>query len=149
MPFSKKQFAALPLRLGKKDRIEVLLVTSRGTGRWLPPKGSQIRGKPYHRCAEIEAYEEAGVQGIVLKKPLGKYELGGGTQGTRKSNTRVILYPLLVHTELKRWKECHERKRHWFQLKQAANAVYEPELQTILLSLRYDPKIPKLMCYSS
>ena len=33
------QYAALPYRLSGKSRTEVMLVTSRNTGRWIIPKG--------------------------------------------------------------------------------------------------------------
>ncbi len=120
------------------------MVTSRGSGRWLPPKGSEMNGKSRRKSAEIEAREEAGVCGNVADRPIGRYAFAGKARGG-KVGGRIILYPMLVRSVLKRWKECHERKRRWFTLKQAARVVREPELQHILLSLKSEPAIKRLL----
>lgn len=145
MPRTKPQVAALPVRLNKRNRLEVLLVTSRGSGRWLPPKGSEMSGKSRRESAEIEAREEAGVCGNVASRPIGKYVFAGKTRGNGKVGCRIILYPMLVRSVLKRWKERDERKRRWFTLKQAARVVREPELQDIILSLQSEPMIKRLL----
>lgn len=132
------------MRYGKSKEVEVLLVTSRGSGRWLPPKGCEMRGVPCHRCAELEALEEAGVRGVVRKTPLGTYALGARSSDS-KSNPLVVLYPMAVQAVLKKWKERHERKRQWFSLSGAAYAVHEPDLQAIILSLDTNRKIAKML----
>jgi len=58
----RTQFAALPFRV-KEDKVQVLLITSRGTGRWIVPKGWPMEGKTPAESALQEAWEEAGVQG--------------------------------------------------------------------------------------
>jgi 8-oxo-dGTP pyrophosphatase MutT (NUDIX family) len=143
MPNRKRQVAALPVRLGKQSRIEVMLVTSRNSGRWLPPKGNEISGKSRPRCAEIEALEEAGVSGAITRTPLGRYLLGISTRRRRRVQIDVILYPLIMTEVHKCWKEQPERKRRWFSLKKAAQSVFEPELQAILLALRSNEKLEK------
>ncbi|HLL59899.1 MAG TPA: NUDIX domain-containing protein, partial [Allosphingosinicella sp.] len=55
------QVAALPYRRGADGSVEVLLVTTRGTGRWMVPKGWPMRGKSHAEAAAQEAFEEAGV----------------------------------------------------------------------------------------
>ncbi|MEO9781496.1 NUDIX domain-containing protein [Sedimentitalea sp.] len=135
----KSQVAALPVRLNKRNRVEVLLVTSRGSGRWLPPKGSEMDGKSRRKAAEIEAREEAGVCGCMADRPIGRYAFAG------KAAYRVILYPMFVETVLKRWKEGGERKRRWFTLKKAARVVHERELQRIILSLQSEPTVRRLL----
>lgn len=42
---------------------QVLLITSRDTGRWVLPKGWPMRGRSMAQAALIEAWEEAGVEG--------------------------------------------------------------------------------------
>jgi 8-oxo-dGTP pyrophosphatase MutT (NUDIX family) len=54
--------------------IEVLLVTSRGTGRWVIPKGNSGKGEAAHAAAAREAEEEAGVIGAICPAALGRYE---------------------------------------------------------------------------
>ena len=50
-----------------------MLVTSRGTGRWIIPKGWPMKRKAPHAAAAREALEEAGVVGEVQSSPLGSY----------------------------------------------------------------------------
>jgi 8-oxo-dGTP pyrophosphatase MutT (NUDIX family) len=57
------QYAALPYRARGKSELEVMLVTSRGSRRWIIPKGWPKRGIPAHDTAAKEAFEEAGVIG--------------------------------------------------------------------------------------
>ena len=66
------QYGALPYRVGKHG-VEVMLITSRETRRWVIPKGWPMSGKKPSRVAEIEAFQEAGVKGVVSKKPAGVY----------------------------------------------------------------------------
>ena len=67
------QVAALPVRRKGDGDIEVLLITSRKTNRWIIPKGWPMKGKKRHEAAAQEALEEAGISGHVHKKPLGSY----------------------------------------------------------------------------
>ena len=63
-----RQIAVLPYRFGGADKdgpTEILLVTSRGTGRWVVPKGNPLTGLDRHTSAAVEAEEEAGVIGAV------------------------------------------------------------------------------------
>ena len=56
-----------------KSKLEIMLVTSRGTRRWIIPKGWPKRGMPPYDTAAKEAFEEAGVLGKVNKRPIGSY----------------------------------------------------------------------------
>src|ERR1700694_452953 len=67
------QYAALPYRAKGKSELEIMLVTSRGSRRWIIPKGWPKRGIPPHDTAATEAFEEAGVVGKVSKRPIGSY----------------------------------------------------------------------------
>jgi 8-oxo-dGTP pyrophosphatase MutT (NUDIX family) len=67
----KLQFAVLPWRRAAK--LEIMLVSSRETGRWVLPKGWPIKGIKPHETAAQEALEEAGILGKVAKTPLGDY----------------------------------------------------------------------------
>ena len=72
-----RQIAVLPYRFGGPDKdgpTEILLVTSRGTGRWVIPKGNPLNGFDRHTSAAIEAEEEAGVIGAVCPTSIGSYE---------------------------------------------------------------------------
>jgi 8-oxo-dGTP pyrophosphatase MutT (NUDIX family) len=61
----RTQFAALCYRVVKK-KVKVLVISSRGTGRWIVPKGWPMDGKTPADAALQEAWEEAGVIGKVV-----------------------------------------------------------------------------------
>ena len=127
------QIAALPMR--KVDgRIEVCLVTTRETGRWTVPKGWPMKGVPDHRAAAIEAEQEAGVVGKPVKKPLGTFDYWK-RRLDRFDLVRVTVYRLKARKLLSTWKEIGERQVRWMSLDDAATAVDEPGLKTILYAL--------------
>ena len=66
----RTQFAALCWR-STRGRTEVLLVTSRETGRWVIPKGWPIAGLSPAEAAAREAWEEAGAKGKMAEQALG------------------------------------------------------------------------------
>ena len=76
------QFGALPYRFDRHADLEVLLITSRETGRWIIPKGGPIKGFKPGQTAALEAYEEAGVRGRVSARPLGR-AVAGTHKGAR------------------------------------------------------------------
>ena len=65
----RTQFAALCYRI-KSNKVQVLLVTTRRTGRWILPKGWPIDGLTPQKSAAREAWEEAGVIGRPDAQPL-------------------------------------------------------------------------------
>ena len=95
------QVAALPFRI-KDGKVEVLLVTSRETKRWLIPKGWPMKGKKPHKAAAQEA-EEAGVKGEIKQKPLGYYDYWK-RRATHFDLCRVDVYPLEVSKQLRSWR---------------------------------------------
>ncbi|MET0744045.1 MAG: NUDIX hydrolase [Microvirga sp.] len=124
------QVAALPFRI-VDGAVEVLLVTSRETKRWLIPKGWPMKGRKPHKAAAREAEEEAGVKGRIEGKPLGHY-----TYWKRRivhfDLCRVDVYPLEVSKQLKSWKEKGQREARWFKVEEAADAVLEPALAWLI-----------------
>jgi len=57
-----RQIAVLPYRADSPAvdaTIRILLITSRGKGRWVVPKGKPVAGLPPHASAAREAEEEA------------------------------------------------------------------------------------------
>src|ERR671916_612595 len=67
---TRQQIGALPFTRDNAGRVQVMLVTSRETRRWVIPKGWPMQGKKPHRAAKLEAFEEAGLLGRVGKEPL-------------------------------------------------------------------------------
>ena len=68
----RTQFAALCYRV-KAGKPQFLLITSRGTGRWILPKGWPIADQSPGQTVQTEAWEEAGVTGVVDERPIGIY----------------------------------------------------------------------------
>jgi 8-oxo-dGTP pyrophosphatase MutT (NUDIX family) len=74
------------LRRSKNSALEVLLITSRDTGRWIVPKGWPSKGLKDHKMAAREAEEEAGAVGDITSDPAGSFVyLKRLTRGTCKS----------------------------------------------------------------
>ncbi len=94
-----QQAAVIPYRI-RKERVEVALVTtSRGKG-WVVPKGSVDDGERPREAAIREAEEEAGLLGVVPRKPLGRYL---HVKGNRPC--RVDVYLMRVTNVLENWLE--------------------------------------------
>ena len=130
-----QQVAALPVRLTKNGKIEVLLITSRETRRWVIPKGWPSKTLSDHRMAAREAEEEAGVVGKVGAKPIGLYNYVKRLPG-ESVDVEVSVYLLLVRRQMSRWPERKQRKREWFAIKEAARRVDEPELRNLIAGLK-------------
>jgi len=112
--------------------VHILLVTSRGTGRWVVPKGNFGPGIAPHAAAALEAEEEAGVRGSVCPTPLGTYRYRKLKGSGAALMADVELFPLAVIEELGEWKEKSQRERRWFTLADAAMAVDEPDLRDLI-----------------
>ncbi|MFY0634803.1 MAG: NUDIX hydrolase [Vannielia sp.] len=130
------QVAALCYRRAGADK-QVLLVTSRGTGRWIIPKGWPMRGKDSAGAALQEAWEEAGVRGRnVPKAAIGSYTYekmqDAGGWGVP---VETLVYPVKVEELAEDFPEASERRRKWVSPTEAASMVQEPELQEILRGL--------------
>lgn len=143
MPVLGEQIAALPMRWDDDGQVNVLMVTSRDTGRWVMPKGWEMDGKKPWAAAAIEAMEEAGAQGYVSREALGEYRYPKIMNDGRIIPCRVQVYPMVVERLKRNWKERHQRKRKWFTPKAAAKRVAEEDLAQLLMSLANKPhKLP-------
>jgi 8-oxo-dGTP pyrophosphatase MutT (NUDIX family) len=124
----RRQYGALPYRMAGDGHLEVMLVTSRETRRWVVPKGWPIKNLKPHSSAEREAFEEAGLLGRVGKRPVGSYHYGKRLRAGTTVTCEVELFPLEVRKQAKTWPEKDQREQRWFGLDEAAAAVAEPEL---------------------
>lgn len=111
-----------------------MLVTSRGTGRWVIPKGNPAVGLVPHSAAAQEAEEEAGVRGLVCPIPLGSYRYRKTRGNGASLMVDVDVFPLAVNVELDTWKEQTERERRWVTLPEAAEMVEEEDLRDLIRS---------------
>jgi len=138
-----RQYGAIALRVGARDQLQVLLLTSRGTGRWVIPKGWPMRNRTPAGTARREAFEEAGVKGeLWSKKPIGSFRYMKRDENFT-GEILVQVFVLGVEQQKKKWPEKDQRQVRWFSLRQAATLVKERELAKLLRNipkLLFDPK---------
>ena len=118
-----------------------MLVTSRGTGRWVIPKGWPKRGRAPHVTAAREAMEEGGILGTIYQTPLGTFRYEK-RHDAFSLPCEVTVFALDVAEQMSEWPERRERRTRWFEVCDAATAVQEPELAALMLNLA--AKIPNL-----
>ena len=134
VPTQHRQVAALVHRRGISGP-EILLITSRDTGRWVIPKGWRQKGRSRARSALREAFEEAGIRGTVRKKAVGTYVYEKRID--KKGVTRDCLVDVFLVTfskQEKKWPERGQRRSTWLKPRVAARKVAEPELKILLRS---------------
>ncbi|MEO9650590.1 MAG: NUDIX hydrolase [Roseobacter sp.] len=132
----RSQFAAVCYRL-KKDKIEVLLITSRTSKRWIVPKGWPVNGKTPAEAAAIEAWEEAGVRGTCDGRCIGIFSYSKDMDGNSVLPCLAMLFAIEVNELADEYPEADQRKRKWVSRKKASKMVDEPELARILRD--FDP----------
>lgn len=117
-----KQSGVVPVYKGK-----LVLVTARGSDRWIVPKGMIGWHLTALESAAKEAREEAGAKGVVHPEEIGTYtyqKMGG--------RYKVKLF-LMEVTKLKDdWEEKAFRKRKLFTPKQAIKKVVPAAVSKIL-----------------
>lgn len=130
MSGATSQVAAIPVRwVG--GRPEVLLITTRGTGRWTIPKGWPLAESLGAECAAREAFEEAGVRGHIEPYSIGSFEYW---KRTKKSRTflNVTAFALHVQEIAWDWPERSERKRAWFSPEVACRLAANDQLAALI-----------------
>jgi 8-oxo-dGTP pyrophosphatase MutT (NUDIX family) len=140
-----KQVAALCWRHSPKrnSQLEILLVTSLNSKRWILPKGGLEPELSPAENAAREAFEEAGVTGKVSPHPIGAYHYlkekkdGGGMP------CAVEVFALAVTKQLDDWPEKNARELAWVPVEQAAARLSEPGLRQILKDFRKQQAPPK------
>jgi 8-oxo-dGTP pyrophosphatase MutT (NUDIX family) len=118
------QAAAIPIR-----GAHVCLVTSRSGKRWVIPKGCMEPGKTAGEIALQEAWEEAGLVGVLHPEPVGSYlyDKAGVT-------CFVTVFLMQVTESAPGWPEQALRRRSWVGLNQALTRLEDPGLREIVRS---------------
>jgi len=127
------QYAALPWRRNNAA-VEVMLVTSRRSGRWIIPKGWPMKHKPPHAAAAREALEEAGVVGRIGKQPIGMFSYNKLLKRGQVV-CQVKVFSLEVIRQKKTWPDKGRRQVRWLSPSDAARTVEEPLLGAIIRGL--------------
>jgi 8-oxo-dGTP pyrophosphatase MutT (NUDIX family) len=117
-----RQAAVIPLRNG-----QLCLVTSRSGKRWVVPKGCIEAGKTAGEVALQEAWEEAGLVGLLQHEPIGSYvyEKDGLT-------CHVIVFLMTVTEAVENYPEAGMRQRVWVPIGQALARIEEAGLRELI-----------------
>jgi phosphohistidine phosphatase len=124
------QSGVIPYRT-ENHELQILMISVGSKGKWAFPKGVIEPGLSSKTSAAKEAFEEAGLKGIVTDAALGRYtkEKWGGI-------CTIEVFPMQV-TEIvdtEEWLESH-RLREWFSAKQALEQVKNSDLLKMLKNL--------------
>lgn len=120
-----KQAGVIPFRAGR-----ICLVTSRSGRRWVIPKGRIEAGQSAGEAALQEAWEEAGLIGVLHPEPAGSFVY----HKTGMAH-HVTLFPMSVTEIHDDWPELDFRTRQWMSLTRALGSLEEPGLCDIIRNL--------------
>jgi 8-oxo-dGTP pyrophosphatase MutT (NUDIX family) len=123
------QSGVIPYRM-KNGEVEVLLITSSSGKRWIIPKGWITPWLTAADSAAKEAWEEAGIKGLVTEPAIGFYK-------TRKWGypCQVEVFLMIVEAEFDDYPEAKRRGRQWMSLAKAMKQVREADLKLLLEQL--------------
>jgi len=125
------QYAALPWRVNG-DRLEILLITTLKTRRWIVPKGWPVETLSPQACAAHEALEEAGVSGTLSEKPIGVFRYFKRRKDGEVVPCRVDVFALEVREQRRSWAEKAARDFRWCPVEEALARVGEPGLRQVI-----------------
>lgn len=127
------QSGLIPFRI-TDNGIEILLISKTHSRKWGVPKGGVELELKLKENAAKEAYEEAGIEGVVGSR-LGIYYYTKGSTGKRQA---VFMYPMRVRKLLDSWPEKHRRERQWFTVEQCKSVLPRSVYKLVLaLSSKY------------
>jgi 8-oxo-dGTP pyrophosphatase MutT (NUDIX family) len=121
-PSYLRQAAAIPVRDDK-----VSLITSSNGKRWVIPKGLIEPGQTAGQTALNEAWEEAGLVGVLSREPIGSYiysKLG--------RIYHVIVFVMRVTEAADEWPEKGLRQRTWVAAERALDHIEDPGLRALI-----------------
>lgn len=106
---------------------QICVVSSRSGKRWVVPKGCLEPDKTAAEVALQEAWEEAGIVGVLQPDPIGTYfyEKAGFT-------CHVTVFLMSVTDSAEDWPECHFRDRCWLTAPQALLRIDDPGLRELI-----------------
>jgi len=132
-PAVRIQYGALPYRLTEATALEILLVTTRQSKRWIIPKGWPIKGLKPPKSAAREAFEEAGVRGRVGAKAIGVFAYNKLLDDAGIVTVcEVKVFPLLVTSQSQTWPEVEQRTVQWVEPGRAVALVNEAKLKELV-----------------
>jgi 8-oxo-dGTP pyrophosphatase MutT (NUDIX family) len=117
-----RQAAAIPLREGA-----VCLITSSNGKRWVIPKGLIDPGHTAGESALLEAWEEAGLLGVLRPEPVGSY-----LYSKYGALYHVTVFVMEVTESRADWPERHVRQRNWLRADEALERIDDSGLREVV-----------------
>jgi len=120
-----RQYGVLPYRLGKKRKLEFLLITTRKNThpQWLIPKGDPMGDLPGSEVAAREGREEAGVVGKVHSKPIGIVPYDKHQSDQTVDSYDLVVFLMRAKQLLNSWPE-KDRTREWVPAAKALTRLH-------------------------
>lgn len=125
------QYGALPWRR-TPDGLEILLITTQNTRRWIVPKGWPVAGCTPQQCAAREAYEEAGLSGAVAGEAIGVFNYRKQLKSGQMVACRIRIYAMEVSEVAGEWPEKGTRETKWCPVSEALTLVEDSGLRRII-----------------
>lgn len=125
------QYGALPWRR-TPDGVQILLITTRHTRRWIVPKGWPDEGRDPQECAAQEAYEEAGVIGDIGQEVIGVFVHRKQLKSGQMVSCRIHVYAMEVTDLCADWAEQDVRETKWCSVDEALALVGDSGLRRII-----------------
>ncbi len=92
-----------------------------------------MKGNRPHEAALIEAYEEAGLVGRIIRKhKIGSYHYRKMRPSGMESDLKVDVFLMAVDEQLTDWPEKAQRTTCWFEPAMAASVVAEAGLAKLI-----------------
>ena len=134
------QIAALPVRLHAEGFVEVMLITSRETSRWILPKDWSLPELVPHEVAARTASDEAGLIGTAGVGPIGHFVYDNRLSNGIVLPCRVAVHLFRVTGQLDRWPERGQREIAWLSSREAAKRVCNLSLQRLIARVGRSPE---------
>jgi 8-oxo-dGTP pyrophosphatase MutT (NUDIX family) len=125
------QYAVLPWRKAG-NAVEILLITTLNTHRWIVPKGWPLDGKTPSATAAQEAMEEAGISGEIATTPLGSFHYNKLRKNGDTVSCKVDVFPMKVSRQRRSWDDKKIREVRWYSVDEALARVSEPGLRRLI-----------------
>jgi len=121
-----QQAGVIPFVFDKE--LKVMIITSKAfPDRWVLPKGHIEEGHSPQATAVREAFEEAGIRGVVSELPVGAYDY----QKFGRSY-HVLVYMLKITETLDKWPEQSFRKRQLLPLEHVLKNLRDANVMEIV-----------------
>ena len=125
-----RQSAVIPYRM-QQDNMQIMLIGSSKRNHWVVPKGIHEPGLSAQTSAAREAYEEAGIRGVVSNSILGTYEYTKWGAPCAVEVYAMHVNEILPDSE---WEEIH-RGRKWVSPGEALGLIKEQSMRPMIESL--------------